>query len=126
MRLKDEVMNRKNRTAITHESIQKRLNSPKMKQYDLFLQIVDRLVQNISDDEDIYCHKSMEIFNEIEKRHIDISDIIDPNMYNTFKKQIIEYNVVCPIVGKIPESKQNISDVEKRLTYLREHPDVRF
>lgn len=127
MRLRDRVANRKHKTAVTKESMAKQMESAKAKRYGSFLRIINRLVENLDDYEDVYYHTSEEIFNEIEKRKIDISDIILNADYALFKQQILNDNVSCPCVGNTLESQgQRKTSNEECVKYLREHPDMRF
>lgn len=126
MRLKDEVVNRKRRIMIPREETQKQANSEKSKRYDLFLQIRDRLARNIKDYDDVYYSTCEEIFDEIEKRNIDVSDIVDMSTYDEFKKRILEDDVLCPYIGKLPDSKLRQATPDEYQKYLRAHPDMRF
>lgn len=125
MRLKDEIVNRKRRTMIPHKGTQK-ANLEKNKRYDLFLQIRDRLARNIKNYNNVYYSTCEEIFDEIEKRNIDVSDIVDVGEYVEFKKQIIEYDVMRPYIGKLPDSKLRQATPDEYQAYLRTHPDMRF
>lgn len=126
MRLKNEVMNRKHRIMIPHERTQKQSNLEKSKRYDLFLQIRDRLARNIKNYDGVYYSTCEEIFDEIEKRNINVSDIVDAGEYVEFKKQIIEDDVMCPYIGKLPDSKLRQATPDEYQAYLRTHPDMRF
>ena len=126
MRLKDEVMNRKRRIMIPHEGTQKQTNLEKSERYDLFLQIRDRLARNIKNYDGVYYSTCEEVFDEIEKRNIDVSDIVDAGEYVEFKKQIIEDDVMCPYIGKLPDSKLRQATPDEYQAYLRTHPDMRF
>lgn len=126
MRLKDEVMNRKRRIMIPHEGTQKQTNLEKSERYDLFLQIRDRLARNIKNYDGVYYSTCEEIFDEIEKRNINVSDIVDAGEYVEFKKQIIEDDVMCPYIGKLPDSKLRQATPDEYQAYLRTHPDMRF
>ena len=126
MRLKDEIVNRKRRIMIPHKGTQKQANLEKNTRYDLILRIRDRLARNIKDYNNVYYSTCEEIFDEIEKRNIDVSDIVDVGEYVEFKKQILEDNVMCPYIGKLPESKLRQATPNEYKAYLRTHPDMRF
>lgn len=127
MRLRDRVANRKYKTAVTKESMAKQMESAKAKRYGSFLKIINRLVENLDDYDDVYYHTSEEVFNEIENRKINISDIIPNADYASFKQQILNDNVSCPCIGNATESqRQQKTGNEEYVKYLREHPDMRF
>lgn len=126
MRLKDEIANRKHRIMIPHKETQKQVNLEKSKRYDLFLRIRDRLARNIKNYDGVYYSACEEIFDEIEKRNIDVSDIVDIIEYAEFKKQILEDDVMCPYIGKLPDSKLRQATPDEYQTYLKAHPDTRF
>lgn len=127
MRLRDRVVNRQYKTVVTKESMTKQIESAKAKRYSSFLKIINRLIENLDDYDNVYYHTSEDVFNEIEKRKIDVSDIVSDSDYTSFKQQILDDNVSCPCIGNAPESQvRQEATNEECVKYLREHPDIRF
>lgn len=68
-----------------------------------FFEICKRLEEN-ADLQTISCDTYEDVLNEIEKRRIDISDIIPKQEYVLFKKQMLTDHVqCCPHIGRPPE-----------------------
>lgn len=86
--------------------------SERGKRYQIFLSIIERLEQNVN-IEDICCGTREEIFDEIEKRRIDISDIIPANEYLNYKNIMLSDRVqTCPHIGRRREKVYDLSNID--------------
>lgn len=78
-------------------------NSPEGKRRAKFFEICKRLEENV-DLQEISCDTYEDVLNEVEKRKINISDIVSKQEYPSFKKQILTDPVqCCPHIGRAPE-----------------------
>lgn len=95
------------------------------KQYQLFLRICDRLKSHIA-GENISCNTYEKIFNTIESRRIDISDIISKEEYESFKKDMLKRKFQwCPQIND-KESKYDLTKEEDRIRFIDENGFVQF
>lgn len=77
--------------------------SPNGKRRAKFFEICKRLEEYV-DLQEISCDTYKDVLNEIEKRKINISDIISKQEYPSFKKQMLTDPVqCCPHIGRPPE-----------------------
>lgn len=77
--------------------------SPEGKRRAKFFEICKRLEANV-DLQEISCDTYEDVLNEIEKREINISNIVSKQEYPLFKKQILADPVqCCPHIGRPQE-----------------------
>lgn len=125
MTLKDRILERDR-----HDMVQKMLNvyvnSPEGKErserYDKFLDVCDRL-QNSVDLSNTECGTYQEVFDNIEKNNVDISDIIPKEKYEEFKRLMINDRIqCCPSIGKAPEKLRGLQgDDDETIDYMIKH-----
>ena len=124
MTLKERVLKRKR--TITKEDLEAYRKSPEAQRYDMFLKICERLQNNVNLDE-ICCGTYQEVINEIEKRNIDISDIVSRDEYQTFKKELLNEKAQwCPHIGKEPDKIYDFNKEGDRLEFLHKHKGIQF
>lgn len=118
MTLKERISKYKN--PMTKEKVDAAMNSPEIKLYGLFLKICERLENNI--DDETSCNTYEEVFNEIEKRNINVSDIIPKEKYDEFKKTMSNDKAQsCPHIGKEPDRIYNLGKEKDRLEFAKLH-----
>lgn len=124
MGLRERMANRK--PMVTAEKLDTIANSKDCKQYRVFLRICGRL-QECVDLKDIQCGTYQEVFEQIEKNNIDISDIVPRNKYRKFKNDMIASPVqMCPTLGKKPDKIYDFNKEEDRIEYAKLHGNVMF
>lgn len=124
MTLKEEVLQRRR-----HNKQRERLNAymnsqecrEKSERYSLFLDVCDRLESNV-DLSNVACNTYQEVFDNIEKNNLDISDIIPKDKYDEFKRLMMS-NIAqcCPAVGKQPKMTYGFESEEAAIEYLEKH-----
>lgn len=112
--------------SVTKEEFEKELMSEDIKNYNIFLKICERLEEYII-GEDVSYGTYKEIFDAIEDRNIDISNIVSNKQYDAFKRYILSQKVqCCPTVGKQKTPKYDLSNEEGRLRFIDENGFVQF
>lgn len=100
-----------NDNSMTYEEY---LKSERGQRFTKFLNIIERLEKNVDLDE-ISCGTREEIFAEIEKRHIDVSDIVTPMKYEEYKRIMLNDRVqTCPHIGRPPEKVYDLHNPDDR------------
>lgn len=119
MTLKERLMSEPKSTL--GKNCKEYFESEEGKNYDKFLDICNRLEKYII-NENVSYGTYAEVFGAIEKRNIDISDIVPKNEYNKFKERMLSDDVqVCLTVGKQREPKYDLTKEEDRIKYMNEH-----
>lgn len=115
MTLKEKVLNRK--PSFTKEEIEAIRNSPEIKRYDKFLDICERLQENV-DLSDIECNTYQDAFDLVEKYNVYIFDIVPKDEWDQFKKYMMEDKAKCaPMIGKDPDRIYDLSKPEDYIEY---------
>ena len=124
MTLKERILSRKPST--TKEDLERAHNSESSKRFRRFLRICERLNSKM-DLSNIPCDRYKDVFELIEKHHIDISDIVPVDEYPEYKRLMIEDKVqMAPPIGKVPDKIYDFSKEEDRLEYMRINGKVQF
>lgn len=123
MTLKEKILN--TRPTITKEDLERAADSPKAKQYSKFLDICERLEMSVNLS-NIHCSTYKEVFELIEKHHVDISDIISDENYDDYKNMILNMKSKrCPSLGKLSDKIYDLNNPEDYEAYLNKQNEKR-
>ena len=68
--------------------------------------------------EDICCTTRKDIFEEIESRNIDVSDIVARDKYPEFKRLLLTDRVqCCPLIGRNPPKIYDLTKIDDYIAY---------
>lgn len=124
MTLKERILSMK--PSITKEDLERVNNSESSKRFRKFLCICE-ILNSQMDLSNTVCNSYKDVFELIEKYHIDISNIIPADEYQEYKRLMIEDRVqMSPPIGKEPDKVYDFSKEEDRLEYLRINGKVQF
>lgn len=86
--------------------------------YDKFLQVCERLQERV-DLSGIYCSTYSKVFELVENKNVDISDIVSDTEYTDFKQALLEDKVQnCPQLGKKPDKIYDLRNPEDYAAYM--------
>lgn len=111
---KDYKMYNKNKKRMTPEEFGEA--------YEKFLDICDILASNLEDGE--YYETCEEIFNGIERKELDVSNIVTSEEYQKLKRSLIESRCGGVPIGDVPTPKYNTKTAEGCVAFHRDNPDM--
>ena len=117
MTLKEKILNRKR--TITKQDRDNYLQTKDAKDYDLFLNICERVVATI-DCSKLKCDTYSEVFDIIDTYHISVFDIVSEQEWNDFKNSMLNSKTqCCPTLGREPNKIYDLTNVEDYMEYSK-------
>lgn len=115
MTIEDRILKR---NTVFPRSRKEREESLDGQRYDKFLQICERLQERV-DLSSIYCSTYSKVFELVENKNVDISDIVSDAEYADFKQALLEDKVQnCPQLGKKPDKTYDLRNPEDYAAYM--------
>lgn len=105
-----------------HRDIKKELESVRDEKSDKINDVFFGLCEHLRDNVDLHdvdCSTYAKIFQAIEDKHIDISKIIKPYDYQTFKKEMLMEPIQLPMdIGKKPDKIYDLRNEDDYIEYM--------
>lgn len=91
--------------------------------YGKFLEMCAVVVKALEKGE--YCRTCKDVFDTIEKKHLDVSGIVLQDEYDKIKERLIIGKYTGVPLGDVPEPKYDTRTPEGRMKFYRDNPDMR-
>ena len=92
------------------------------KAYDLFIQMCKVVYVNMEKGE--YYQTCEDVFNGIERKHLDVSNIVSQENYEEFKRKLLNDGCGGIEMGEVPPPKYDTRTGEGMSAYCKDHPNM--